>query len=367
MTLMSLVRWIGVLAIVWTLLAIGLGASGTHLPNRPNPRDAAPATRDSVSLQAMPAIWPYPHDFVMIDRKSGQKTPMVVPPGETWSNISISPWPGPDGEIEAVGRWVDQSRDEFGGWAVFRPSDGEVLYRVPAELLANGRPCWVPGQPRMIVFSAGDGRLYRCRLASSDDPISDENSSRRIYASGRTEPSDPIEWRTTTPGAREPLLLDPLWPSEPSLRRWLLVSLVNLETQKGVTAYAPARLWWLELSDDARSIVAAGPLTTPDPDDTEAARFDQRFPEVVHAPDGSTRLVFEERLPRSRKIRLVSAPIEFDSRTGRPRVSAHLVRSPSPPSREMEAAPFLISGDGATAFAFHQNSQLTAFPIPYQR
>ncbi len=366
MSLMSLVRWISVLVIVWTVLAIGLGASGTHLPNGPDVRNAPSAAAGPLTLQAMPTTWPYPHDFVIIDRTSGQQTPIVVPPGEHWFNLSLSPWLGPNGELEAVWRWVDPGRDEFGGWAVFRPTDGEVLYRVPAELLANGRPCWVPGQTRTIVFSAGDGLLYRCRLAPPDDATANETSARRIYASGRTEPSDPIEWRTQTPGDREPILLDPLWPSEPSLRRWLLVSLVTLETQKGVRVYAPARLWWLELSDDARSIVAAGPLTTTDSDDPEAARFDQRFPEVVHAPDGSSRIVFEERRPRSRTYRMVSAPIEFDSRTGRPHVSANRVRSQSPPSREMEAAPFLISGDGATAFAFSRTGQLSAFPLNHQ-
>ena len=46
----------------------------------------------------------------------------------------------------------------------FRLSDGAVLSRVPMEILPTGRPCWVPGQERTILFPAGDGRLYRCRL-----------------------------------------------------------------------------------------------------------------------------------------------------------------------------------------------------------
>ena len=41
MSLMSLVRWIGVIVIGWTLLAIGIGASGARLPRRESARPLA--------------------------------------------------------------------------------------------------------------------------------------------------------------------------------------------------------------------------------------------------------------------------------------------------------------------------------------
>ncbi len=75
------------------------------------------------------------------------------------------PLRGQGGELEAAGRWVNRGDDgAFCGWGLFRLSDGAVLSRVAVEVLPSGRPCWVPGHPRTIVFPAGDGRLHRCQL-----------------------------------------------------------------------------------------------------------------------------------------------------------------------------------------------------------
>ena len=57
----------------------------------------------------------------------------------------------------------------FCGMGSFRLSDGAVISRVPMEVLPTGHPCWVPGQSRTILFPAGDGRLYRCRLPAGGD------------------------------------------------------------------------------------------------------------------------------------------------------------------------------------------------------
>ena len=58
-------------------------------------------------------------------------------------------------------------RGAFCGMGSFRLSDGAVLSRIPMEILPIGRPCWVPGQDRTILFPAGDGQLHRCRLPAA--------------------------------------------------------------------------------------------------------------------------------------------------------------------------------------------------------
>ena len=107
--------------------------------------------------------------------------------------VSVSPWRGPGGELEAVGRWVNPGNDgAFCGWGLFRLSDGAVLSRIAVEASPRGDRAWVPGHPRTIVFPAGDGLLHRCRLASEDEePAIGERSS---GAAGRQEPSRPVTW-----------------------------------------------------------------------------------------------------------------------------------------------------------------------------
>ena len=141
------------------------------------------------------------------NRTNGGRTPIRLPDGDRWSFVSVAPAAGPRGELEAVGRWVNPKRDDFGGWGVFRVSDGAVLTRIATEIPPTGRPCWVPGQPRTILYAAGDGQLYRCRLT----PEEGEPAIRRppVYASGRAEPSDPVTWEVTPPGLAEPVLRSP--------------------------------------------------------------------------------------------------------------------------------------------------------------
>jgi hypothetical protein len=359
MSLMSLIRWIGVIVIGWTLLAIGIGASGARLPRRELPVLVPSA---SPSFEAMPTTWPTVRDYELVDRADGRRTPIRFPEGDRWSNVSVAPGVGPGGELEAVGHWVNPAREEFSGWGVFRVSDGAVLSRIATEILPMGRPCWVPGQARTILFAAGDGRLYRCRIA----PDEGEPAIRRppVYASGRAEPSDPVVWEIAPPGSDEPMLVDPFWPAEARLRRWVFVTLMVLERHQGRNIYGPRRLWWLEMSDDARSIVAAGPLIEPVVGEPPTVRVEQRFPNVAVDPDGEIRLVYLEGRNRCKDWHLRSVPLEFDTRSGHPHAVTGEYGPVREPSRSLQLAPILVSSDGATAYGISQTGQIAAVALP---
>ena len=286
---------------------------------------------------------------------------MRLPEGEQWSAVSISPWRGPGGQPEAVGRWVNTHRDDFSGWAVFRLSDGEVLSRIATEILPTGRPCWVPGVPRMILFAAADGQLFRYRFPSSDEsPVVWRPP---VYASGRGEPSDPVVWDTPAPGPIPPVLTDPVWPVDSRLRRWVLAAMMTVEPDGDRLQYGPNRLCWLELSDDASRYLAAGPLIDPAPDEAGVDCVEQRFPNVAVGPDGSYRLVYLERRNRKRDWHLRTVPLEFDAATGRPRASESRATPAPGAGRSLEPAPMLLSADGSTVFGMSPTGQLGGWSV----
>lgn len=357
MSLMSLIRWIGVLVIGWTFVAIGIGASGTRLPGRDT--TGFPPS-ESPRIEAMPKRWPGREGFDLVDRTSGRKTPIRLPAGDRWSDVTISPWRGRGGEIEAVGRWVNPDREDFSGWAVFRLSDGAVLSRIATEIIPTGRPCWVPGQSRMILFAAGDGQLYRCRLTPEEEMTAIPRP--HLYASGRTEPSDLVAWEDSPPGEGDPMMTDPVWPTDPRLKKWVFVALMTLDKSGRWLSYGPPQIWWLELSEEARSIVAAGRLTPPTEGEIEPHRIEQRFPNIAVGPDGTIHLVYLERRNRERTGRLRSAMIEFDARTGHPRAVPTAERSDPGTPEAIAPAPLLVSSDGATVYGYSLSGPLAALP-----
>lgn len=355
MTLMSLVRWMGVVLIGWTLVAIGIGASGGRTARR-----GAPVLLDlaSRSMEAMPTGWPNNRSYDLVDRTDGRRTAIRLPGEDRWSLVSVSPWRGPGGELEAVGRWINPDREEFGGWAIFRPSDGVVLSRVPTELLPTARPCWVPGRERTILFAAGDGRLYTCRLDPEDGGASAGGGS--VYASGRAETSEPLIWEAAPPGPGDPMLGEPAWSTDSRLSRWIFATLMPIVTRDHRLAYGPSQLWWLEVAADARSIVAAGRLAHPTPGERGV---EERFPTVAVGPEGDIRLVYLERRILERTYHLRSAALEFDSRTGRPRALTD-VHSPVPgPLGELLPVPLVVSADGGTVYGLSPSERPVGLPV----
>ena len=131
--------------------------------------------------------------------------------------------------------------------------------------------------------------------------------------------------------------------------------------RRGRRVYGPSQLWWLELSDGAETIVAAGRLTRTTGDDSACGGIEERFPNVAIGQHGDLRLVYLERPYRAESCRLRSAVLDFDGRTGRPMVAAANTNAPESPEK-LHAAPLLVSADGATVYGMSRSGGLAALP-----
>ena len=192
------------------------------------------------------------------------------------------PLRGPGGELEAVGRWVNPEGQAFCGWGLFRLTDGAVLRRVATEMLPTGRSCWVSGLPRTILFPAADGQLHRCRL-DGEDEHSPAPSSWAARGAGH---GDAVLWGIRPPGEGDVFLADPVWSDEPKLKKWVIVALSQKVRRGKRFVFGPPDLWWLEVSDGAGSIIAAGPLVRAE--DGAGSDLEKRFPSVAVDPRGRT-------------------------------------------------------------------------------
>jgi hypothetical protein len=355
MTLMNLVRSIGVLVIVWTLVAIGIGASGVRLPG---PSPAVPTAIESPPADILPSRWPDVERFALVDRTSGRISPIHLPEAYRWAMVSVCPWRGRGGELEAVGRWVNPEGQAFCGWGLFRLTDGAVLRRVATEMLPTGRSCWVPGLPRTILFPAADGQLHRCRLdGEGEDEDSPAPSSRAARGAG---PGDAVLWGIRPPGRGDVFLADPVWSDEPRLKKWVIVALSQQVRRGKRFVFGPPDLWWLEVSDGAGSIVAAGRLARAE--DGVGSDVEKRFPSVAVDPTGRIRLFYLSRPWRQGDWQLRSAAMVFDCLTGRP-MSVGGDGPASGSDSELVTSPLLVSSDAETVFGLSRSGGIAALPV----
>lgn len=226
---------------------------------------------------------------VWFDARDGR--PVEAPPesGRPLEYASRSPWRDERGRSRAVGRWCldpDAGAQSSGcGLALMSLPDGEILDRVSTDSLPLGFPCWEPGGTSdRVLFATCDGRLYLHEFgATAGEP-------------GRVGPAKepaPIRWGIARPGLGEVLLSDPSWVAVPGLGDLVLVSIRSLEPRHdGQGRYSLARLWWLRLGEDRRTIVAAGPLL----DEAVASPGrDVRCPSIVSREDGARLLAYLDR------------------------------------------------------------------------
>jgi hypothetical protein len=360
MSLTTLVRSIGVLAMFWTLAAIGIGASGLRIPAHAS---RIPAASEPPPVDAMPANWPRVDRYELVDRSSGRALPIRLPESGQWSLMRVSPWRGPDGELEAIGRWVasDTNAEEFCGWGLFRLSDGAVIGRTPTESLPSGRPCWVPGCERTFVYPAADGRLYRCRLDGARE--SSGSGEPRPHVADRPEGPEPVLWGILQPGAGHVLLDEPYWPDDPRLSRWIFATLRPQVRRDGKTVFGPGQLWWLELGEHGRVIVAAGRLAG-----TAGSRtagpwgVEERHPTVVVAPDGAMRLAYLAGSARCGSWALRSGVIQLDPALKRPLSVTGDAAAPDAAGGLLDS-PLLVSSDGSTVYVARNGGGRGAFRL----
>ncbi|QEH38312.1 hypothetical protein OJF2_69130 [Aquisphaera giovannonii] len=276
----------------------------------------------------------------LVDRESGDVRPMALPGGERWEYVGISPWSVGGDEFEAVGRYyrVD-SRGGGCGLGRIRLPEGEVMERFDLDVLPTSRPCWVPGRPGRILFTAGDGRLYRYDLAVGH----------RAPEGGRSTPR-PLEWRCPPPPKVPCFLTDPALCTDPRFRDLAVVTLISQARGPGREIVQSTSLWWLRLDDDATAVEACGPIVEEPALDGGGARPLRRFPTLAAGRDGAPELVYLVKDERSPAMQMVLLPLEVDDRAGGLRMRPGA--GPTTVSRGCAAVPPVVGAGGRTAYGF---------------
>lgn len=357
MSLTTLVRSIGLLAIIWTLAALAIGASGLRVPG-PSSGWASPVEPSLVD--ARPTNWPWTDRYELLDRSSGRELPIRLPASDRWGLVRVSPWRGTEGEIHAVGRWAaaDPEAIDRWGWGLFRLSDGEVVARVATEILPIGRPCWVAGREPTILYPAADGRIHRCCLGVRSAAVHPSDAD--LPPGQRPACSGPVSWAIEPPGIGDVLLDEPAWSDDPRLCRWIFVTLRTQRNCGGKSIYGPPRIWWLELGEDGRVIVAAGRVAgTISSGGGDAMEVEERSPALAVAPDGEPRLVYLARQNQEGPWGLRWGVLRFDPGMRHPTSVARDAAIPTAGAALLDT-PLLVSTDGATAFATRVDGGLAA-------
>jgi hypothetical protein len=357
MSLMTLVRLFAVVVLGWTLVALGIGAMGGGSLPHPSP---VPPSAEPPRQGSLPSFGLGSNRHNLVDLATGGRKPLHLPEEDQWTNVAISPWTDVRDDVEVLGRWVSRGEGAFCGMGSFRLSDGAVISRVPMEILPTGRPCWVPGQPRTILFPAGDGHLYRCHLPAGEVvagvSLAAEDGAGQMSLV-------PVTWKVPVPGIGGVLLTDPIWSSDLRLRKWVIVSLSRQDRRGPQAVFEPAEIWWLELGDQAESILAAGRLTVPEavgPNDTHR---EEQHPTVAVGPGGTLRLVYLKRRKCEKSARLYSAELDFESGTGRPYLAPGREGSSRIRGEGLGLAPLLVSSDGMKVFGLDVEGQVHAYSL----
>ena len=226
-----------------------------------------------------------------------------------------SPWKDERGESHVVGRWYSISgrgdtaiMGDAGIVRVGFPS-GRVIDRVSTSIVPDSTPCWFPNASPRILFTAGDGKLYRVSFAEAEA----EAGSAAVDTGDDLRMPRPVSWRDESNESHR--LSDPSWPELPALGGRLIVSLRRKDVS-GVDPrrkYHPSELWCLSLSPDRSWIESASRLTPSD--STEA---EERFSRMGRAADGSLRLAFLTHLPGETSWRGRLATVSIDTPGGVP-------------------------------------------------
>jgi hypothetical protein len=368
MNLMNLLRLVLFLSIAAAAVALGAGILGVGARRTAVRRYYVPSPSfHEVVASARQAV----HEaegFYLVDGTTGLIDPFPVPDADRWELFSVSPWRDREGKLEAVGRWVARTSGEgvrdFGGIGVFGVPDAIVKSRISLDVLPTGRPCWIPDRPREFLFPAGDGRLYRFRIA--DDPLVEDIdfTGEHVRKAGERDALPrALVWKCARPGGRDVFLSDPVWPSEPRLRRYVFVALSRQVARGKKMVFEASKLWWLEISEQSDSIVAAGTLTRAEPGGAQGDGMIERLPSIAADLDGKMSLVYLTRKPDDASCQLRAAALEIDGESGKPRLSpasstSHVLDA------QIALAPLMVSADGRKVYASSADGRIVNYSIP---
>jgi hypothetical protein len=225
-----------------------------------------------------------------------------------------SPWRDASGGFEVVARIAPRYDNDtpLNGSALarFPLSGGPVRLETAAATVIGGAPCWLPNSPRRVVFSGGDGRLYRQDLSLTDDDRGDADT-----AGAQSGTPCRVTWTASEPADGKYFLSDPSFPPIPALKGRVLVSMTRRSTQTAVKGrMGSAEIWWLQLDPSGESILDAGRLTPGRGEDAP----EERMPTLAALPDGRLALAYLTRERVATDWRLKVAPIDHVDDDGTP-------------------------------------------------
>jgi hypothetical protein len=188
----------------------------------------------------------------LLDTETGAVTTLAVPGTEGFEALGCSPWRDDAGQYHLIGRWSDPAGRRAGGgggdprFGLCRcmfPS-GRVIDRIALEGASVMAVSWSPDRSDRVLFVTSDGGLH----------VHDLPKDR---GAGGADPKRPraVLWRARKPGDGDVLVGELCWPSVPGLAGRLLVVAWWKESRTQVRF--SHHLFWLELSPDGGSIVAA--------------------------------------------------------------------------------------------------------------
>jgi hypothetical protein len=240
----------------------------------------------------------------------------------------------------------NQRNFEAFGLARYSLPSGRVLNRVVVEAVPSTHPCWFPDMTARVIYTGGNGRLYRLDFDEADRD-----------GGGDPAPQE-VVWECKSPGPGL-MLRDPVWSIDPRLGGRLIVSL-QYRDDRDHANLTRNRLWWLRLTADGTAIVDAGPLTDPEQDHVRSREGEERYPNVSKSPDGRLQVAYLTRSGDDAHWTLRLAPLALDK--GRPVVRSSEARVVAD-RQAGELSPF--SSDGQFIFsvtAEAHGGQLYRFP-----
>lgn len=303
--------WLGTLVLLLAAIVVGRAAPAPTWEPTPV-RFRSPATDAIIDCRLDGELRP-----CLFDGDSSRLTRLDRPQGMALIRAAISPWQDDRGRRQVVGLAYTLPRTMLGTWGgdyrLVRLSypDGSVLDSIPFDEGSQfiiSPPCWAPGTLARVLFSGGDGLVYRldferCRADGAIERVLEPRPA-------------PLIWGVDPPGNGPVTLQGPAWLTDARLGGRVLVELQC--GRPGAGGLTRPQLWWLQLDQFHSTIMAAGRLTRSDPRADPDAR-EERSPLAFSGPDDSPLLAYLDR-PRGTHddYTLRVAPLRFDPRTGEP-------------------------------------------------
>lgn len=368
---MSLIRLLVCLAVAWTVTAIGYNAlkqttaaapALTFFVPRPSFLDATDFGNANRRQMGPPCL---------IDRRTGNRTPIELPRDLTWDLLSVSPWLDQDGKPEAIARWANLATSDapepFCGLGLLKLPEATVVGRIATDVLPTGRACFVPGRVGEILFPAGDGQLYRCTIRGNTpgDAAPSEGSPVAEVSEGSAA-IRPLAWDCPVPTSGTLLLADPVWPSDPRLRHLIFVSSTSQQPGRGGRLFQPPKLWWLEIDERGETIRRAGLLDVQSRTTAQKTGINTmalRFPTAVVTKGGGLGLVYLSQRAGTAQIELWWARLHLDPKSGAPSVGPSENLTDARPCEFRLSAP-VVAADGRSILAPSRSGALVRLTIP---